>query len=202
MDLLCIGKSGKIRGMKKKIRVGIDFDGVIAYNPFRVARAPISWIKKKILGVKKLTFFVPKNGFEKWMWTVVHESSILPAIGISLLKKMSKDSNFEFFLITARYGFLKSNLMWWLEKQGIKEIFKEIHVNDNSEQPHIYKLEKIKELDLDYFIEDNLDIVMHANNKTRTKVLWIFNLLDKDKNYEPKFPYLEKALRYILEKTT
>jgi len=188
--------------MGKKIRVGIDFDGVIAYNPFRVARAPISWFKKKIFGVKKLTFFVPKNTLERWMWTIVHESSILPAIGINLLKQLNKNDKYEFFLITARYGFLRGNLMWWLENQGIKNIFKEIIVNDNNDQPHIYKLEKIKQLDLDYFIEDNLDIVSHAYGKSKTKVLWIYNFLDRNKNYPNKFPYLEKALEYIESETT
>ena len=73
--------------MKKPIKVGFDFDGVIAYNPARLVRAPISLFKRNILGVKKLSFFYPKTSVEKLMWKLVHNSSVFPGTGIELFKK-------------------------------------------------------------------------------------------------------------------
>ena len=40
----------------KKIIVGLDFDGVVAYNPARLARLPIAVIKRYILGIDKVSF--------------------------------------------------------------------------------------------------------------------------------------------------
>jgi len=87
---------------KKILRIGVDFDGVVAYNPFRLVRSPVAYIKKNVLGIKKLKFFVPKNWWQKIIWTIIHESSVLPANGVSLLKESAKNNSVELFLITAR----------------------------------------------------------------------------------------------------
>lgn len=181
----------------RKIKVGLDFDGVVAYNPVRIVRAPIKWFKREVLGIRKLTFFVPKNNLQRVLWTLIHESSIFPARGLDLLKQMAGDSKYEFHLITARFGFLKDNLFYWLRKNQLSDLFETVNINENQEQPHEYKERKLNELDLDYFVEDNLDIVMHLQKNTDVKVYWIYNLFDKNKNYADKFPYLEKALEEI-----
>lgn len=183
--------------MSKKIRVGLDFDGVVAYNPFRVVRAPIKWFKREVLGIRKLTFFVPKNEGQRLMWTVVHESSILPAIGVGLLKDMAKDDRYEFHLITARFGFLKENLYKWLEGNDLVSIFKSINVNDQQEQPHEFKERIVKKLKLDIYVEDNLDIVQYLYKKGPTEIFWIYNFMDRNYKYQFKFPYLKKALQAI-----
>lgn len=183
--------------MAKKVRIGIDFDGVLAYNPFRIIRAPVKWFKKRFLGVNKLKFFVPKNELQRWIWSLMHESSILPGVGCELLKELNKDNTYEFFLVTARYGFLKGNMMHWLDKKGLTSVFKIISVNEATEQPHEYKLRKITELKLDYFIEDNFDIVSHVSKNSNTKVLWVYNIVDRNQEYKYKFPNLKRALEFI-----
>lgn len=183
--------------MRKKIKIGLDFDGVVAYNPFRLIRAPIKWFKREMLGIRKLTFFVPKNNWERLMWTIIHESSIFPAKGVDLLKELAEDPNIEFHLITARFGFLKNNLYHWLESNDLKKIFRTINVNDKLEQPHVYKLKMVEQLKLDVFVEDNLDIVEYLNGKSKTKIYWIYNFMDAKHKYPTKFPYLKKALREV-----
>jgi len=49
----------------------------------------------------------------------------------------------------------------------------------------------------DYYIEDNWDIVNSLNGKTRTKLFWIYNILDRGRKYSFKFPYLKLALEQI-----
>lgn len=183
--------------MKRKIRIGLDFDGVVAYNPFRIIRAPVKWFKRKFLGIKKLTFYVPKNEGSRLLWSIIHESSIFPAIGVELLKEMARNPKYEFHLVTARFGFLKDNLYHWLEKNHLIGVFKTINVNDNLEQPHLFKERVLEELRLDIFVEDNLDIVDHLIHNSKTKIYWIYNFLDSRHNFSNKYPYLKKALEEI-----
>lgn len=184
--------------MKRKIRVGLDFDGVVAYNPFRVVRAPIKWFKKRVLGIKKLTFFVPQGGWQKWMWIMVHESSVFPAKGCDLLRSMAEQEEVEFHLITGRYGFLKRRLLKWLESYRLVRVFKTININEEHEQPHLYKEKVITKLKLDIYVEDNLDIVEYLKGRRLvTQIWWIFNILDRRRAYVQKFPRLEEALREI-----
>jgi len=182
---------------KKTLRIGVDFDGVVAYNPFRVIRAPIAFVKENILGIKKLRFFIPKNWWQQIIWTIIHESSILPANGVGLLRETAKKNQVELYLITARFDCLKENTYRWIKKYGLESLFKEILINENYEQPHVFKERVIKEKNLDYYIEDNWDIVTSVKGKTKTKVFWIYNFLDSGRKYEYKFPYLKRALEKI-----
>ena len=183
--------------MKRKIRIGLDFDGVVAYNPFRIIRAPIKWFKREVLGIRKLTFFVPKNWWQRILWSIVHESSVFPATGMDLLRGMSTDPKYEFHLITARFGFLRKSLENWLDRYQARGLFKSININENLEQPHEFKLRMVKKLKLDYYVEDNLDIVVYVRDKIKTKIFWIYNFMDVRHPYPHKFPYLGKALEGI-----
>jgi len=87
--------------------VGIDFDGVLAYNPFRVIRAPVTFVKRKILHEHKTHFYVPKTDAERFVWAILHESSILPADGTALLQELVDEKKIEAHLVTARYGYLQ-----------------------------------------------------------------------------------------------
>lgn len=188
--------------MKSKlIKVGLDFDGVVAYNPFRVIRAPVAFVKSRLLGVKNLKFYVPQQKWQRIFWIIMHESSIFPANGSKLLKEMAATDKYEFHLITARFHFLDQSLNRWLTRYRMKPIFKSINMNIHDKQPHIHKLETINRLGLDYFVEDNWDIVNYLKGKTQTKVYWIYNLTDLSVKYPDKFPYLKKALEDLNQHT-
>ncbi|PIP33122.1 hypothetical protein COV53_00380 [Candidatus Gottesmanbacteria bacterium CG11_big_fil_rev_8_21_14_0_20_37_11] len=190
--------------MKGKIKVGFDFDGVVAYNPFRVVRPIIAFIKHDILGIKKLRFWYPQKKWQQIFWVIVHESSIYPACGIELLKKMVTDQQIEAHLITARYSFLNNRLHNWLNKYKLSGYFKTINLNINDDQPHLFKSELIDKYRLNYYIEDNWDIVNYLANckkqkKTdfNTKIFWIYNVSDRNIKFPSKFPYLQKALEEL-----
>lgn len=183
----------------KIIRIGLDFDGVLAYNPFNMARAPIKWVKAVILGKKKLSFFVPKNKWQRKLWVLIHESSVFPANGTELLKELANNENIEFHLITGRFGCLEENLLKWLNRYGLGDIFKSININYKEEQPHIYKGQIIDKLKLDIYIEDNFDIVEYLNNMNKAKIAWVFNFIDRDKKYSLKFRSLKEALETLVQ---
>ena len=182
----------------KPIKIGVDFDGVLAYNPFRVIRAPVTYVKKNVFKNRKTHFFIPKNELEKIIWTILHESSVFPANGVELLKEKVAAGEIEAHLVTARYSFLEKNLYTWLDSHNLRDIFKTITINEHDEQPHIYKERVIKEHEFDYFIEDNFDIVEHLVKKTDSKILWIYNLLDRNKPFERKYSSLKPALTSLV----
>lgn len=187
---------------RKIVCVGLDFDGVVAYNPARIIRAPMTFIKRRIFGVKKLKFFVPKQPWQRWMWVLVHESSIFPARGIGLLRTLADSGQFEFHLVTARFDFLNQNLQDWLERYQLNGIFKTVTINAKNEQPHLFKERIIAEKKFDFFVEDNLDIVSYLDSSTRIKnttVCWIYNFIDTFlQKHRPGFGYLEEALKWIV----
>lgn len=183
---------------KKPIRVGFDFDGVIAYNPARIIRAPVAYVKRRFFGIKKLSFFYPTSAWQRLFWILVHDSSVFPAKGIDLFRKAVATGEIEAHLITARYSFLDDHLDKWLTKYDLKSYFKSININQKDQQPHIFKAEMVQKLALEYFIEDNLDIVEYVQPRVRTNILWIYNILDRNHPYPHKFPYLQKALEAVL----
>lgn len=185
--------------MRKKIKVGLDFDGVVAYNPFRVCRAPLTFLKRNILGAKKLNFWYPKEKWQQIFWKILHDSSIFPAKGIDLLKELVGDKQIEAHLVTARYSFLDNHLYNWLDRYNLRALFKTISLNKEDEQPHLFKERVIQDCNLEYFIEDNLDIVTYLHERGKTKIYWIYNILDRSHPYPFKYPYLEKALQEIIK---
>lgn len=193
----------KRESMKQKpIKIGIDFDGVLAYNPFRLVRSPVTFVKRHILGVKKLEFIVPKTKVQQAVWSLLHESSIFPAMGVPLLEQLVDEGVVEAHLVTARYSFLQNSLYRWLERHKLRKLFASITINKNDEQPHLYKTRVVTQNKFDYFIEDNLDIVTHlSKGAVSTRVLWIYNILDRGFAYPYKFPYLKKALEAIYIET-
>jgi hypothetical protein len=180
--------------MTKRLKIGFDFDGVIAYNPFRIGRPIISYVKKRLFGVKKLKFWYPKHRWQQIFWIILHESSIFPANGIEDFKTLVKRGDIEAHLVTARFSFLDDQLFAWLDRNKLRNYFKTINFNKLDEQPHKFKERLIMEHQFDVFIEDNLDIVKHLHGKTKTKIYWIYNLFDRKYPHIHKYPYLKDAL--------
>ena len=187
------------KNMKSKIlRVGFDLDGVILYNPARIMRPLISIVKRLLLHKTKLKFYYPHSPFEKWAWKQFHRSSIFIAPGMNELKMLVKEKKIIAYLVTSRFSFFGTGLMRWINKNNLDTVFENVYFNKNDEQPHMYKEKMIKKLDLDFFIEDNFDIVRFVNNKSKTKILWIYNIFDFFVDYPLKFASLKAAIKSII----
>ena len=185
---------------EKKIKVGFDLDGVLLYNPARIFR-PVTIALKKFLPKKKkpdiIHFYHPKSPFEKVIWYLVHLSSLFVADGLEDIRELVKSNKIEAYIITSRYDCLKGDFRRWLRKMKADEIFHMTYHNENDMQPHLFKEQKVKELGLDFFVEDNLDIVQHLNNNTKVKTLWITNAFDRHLPHERKFMTLKEAVKHL-----
>lgn len=183
----------------KKIRIGFDFDGVLFYNATRNLRPYIYFVKRYLLGITKTRFYLPNtnNHLLIRVVTFLHKSSYKPNAGFDQFLKMLKNPKYEVFIITARMSFMQEDIHQLLKQYNLKGI-KQIIQNKKDEQPHLYKEKLIKKLKLNYYFDDNWDIVKHLSENTRAKIIWIDNLVD---SWFIKYPYkgrnLTQALKYI-----
>jgi len=187
---------------KKILSVGFDLDGVLLYNPARIVRPLIAFLKKNFLKRNINKFYYPKNKIEQFIWNILHKSSIWPAPGIDQLLDLAKSRKIKVYIISARYEFLKKDFEFWVKKIDPDHLFTDYFYNDKNEQPLLYKEKMVKELGLDIFVEDNWDIVAHLGDKLKVrsekfKVFWIYNILDRNIKYQYKYPSLKKVVEAI-----
>lgn len=186
----------------KKLKVGFDLDGVLLYNPVRIVRPFIANFKRLVLKKKRTRFYIPRTKPEELFWLLLHQSSLFIAPGFEDIRQLVKDEKIEAYLITARFACLKPDLDRWLRRLNAKEVFKEVYYNRENLQPHHYKEATIKSLDLDYFIDDNWDIVRSLNDayvkkEMPTKVYWLYNIADKKIDYPRKVDSLQKFTTHL-----
>lgn len=188
---------------KQPLRIGFDLDGVLLYNPARIIRPMVVFIKKFLLHKKSLEFYYPQSPISQWMWKQFHKSSIFIAPGIDDVKKLIRQKKIQAYLITARYSFLGPELMNWIKKNRFDSIFTRVYYNEKNEQPHLFKEKMITKCNLDFYIEDNWDIVnyLSSSKKLKCSVYWIYNIFDKGISYVNKYPYLSKAIQIIKNET-
>lgn len=204
--------------MKKKLRVGFDFDGVIAYNPLRTVRLPISLFGRLFGKEDSVVTYFPKSKFEQALWILIHETSFFPSVGFDKLQILLKDDTVECYILTSRYACLESSFYRWLKKHKIDRSFKGYYLNKKNELPHKFKERIIRKLNLDYYVDDNWGIVDYLNGKTvssknknrevtserndylHTEIHWIYNILERSNPYKRKHPYLGKFVDVIREK--
>ena len=187
---------------RQPLRVGFDLDGVLLYNPARIARPVIVFLKKLFIPKEQNKFHLPKNKLQKLLWFILHKSSFTISAGYNDLKQLVNEGRIETFIVSGRYDSLKTDFNAWLNKLEAKKYFKSCHYNRVDEQPNLFKEKIIKKLNLDIFIEDNWDIVRHLSKKTDAKIFWIYNLLDRNIKYKYKFPSLKKAVAELNKLST
>jgi len=101
--------------MKKQLRVGFDLDGVLLYNPARIIRPLMSFVKKYILKRDLNKFYYPKNRIEKFIWWFLHKSSLWPSSGIKDLIKLIEQKKIKAYVVSARYELLENDFNDWIK---------------------------------------------------------------------------------------
>jgi len=184
------------------MNIGFDLDKVfINYPPFIPDRL-IDWLYKNH-GEKQLSYRIPSTSIEKLIRRISHVSMFRPEIkeNVSFIKNFSKSlKTHKLYLISSRYSFLNNLTYKLLKKHGIYHCFNAIYLNNQDEQPHLFKSRLIKKLKIDVFIDDDLELLFFLKEKCpKTKLFW-YNLDSTDKNpagithikkLEEIYPYLK-----------
>ncbi|MGB9637467.1 MAG: hypothetical protein ACPLY7_01575 [Microgenomates group bacterium] len=160
--------------MKKKneIRVGVDLDGVVAKHSFGGLWVKLRVGKEKFLKkVGSRTYYYPKTKIEQFTWLIINWSRVPDKEGLSLLKFLKK-SGFRFYLISSRLNFNCPSTIKWLKKYKLIPLFEEVFLNNQDQNPISFKREKVKEKRIDYFVDDDLE-VLEALCVTGAKLFWV-----------------------------
>lgn len=189
-----------VQTKRPPIKVGFDLDGVLLYNPFCSLR-PVTHLLSHIRTKSKtVSFYIPRSNVMKQIWKIIHYTSIYPAVSMDKFSDFCKKNKFEAYVITARFRCLTGLFERWKSKYGANGIFKACYQNINDQQPHLFKAQKVNELQLDYYIEDNWSIVEYLAAHTKAKIFWVANPLDKSFIvYAHRFDDLQSALDAVVQ---
>jgi hypothetical protein len=189
---------------QKKIKVAFDMDGVLLYNPTRIFRSLIAKGKKvHVLSREELEFYHPAKPSEELFWLMAHWSSFRLNPGFKELLKLVKNNQIEAYVVSARFACLQKNSQRWLKKMQAANIFKAVYLNDQDEQPHLFKERIAKKLAVDYFVEDNFDVASHLSQSLKSgedRVLWLSNKLDYHRAFKHKFKSFRQVMAFLSAK--
>lgn len=175
--------------MKAPLKVGFDFDGVILYNPARVLRPFLGYLrgKKKKNGKTSLYFYHPKSKIQRLFWLLAHQTSLFPSPGLDEVRDMVASRSIEAYIITGRSSFLQADFDRRLRSIKADKFIKQACLSEKDEQPHKYKARMIAKLKLDCYVEDNWNIAQYLSQNTQARIFWITNAADDHIEYGDKY---------------
>lgn len=155
--------------------VGFDLDKIfIDYPPFIPSFLVNRMYKKKSNG--ELWYRIPSS-FEQKIRQLSHYYFFRPAIteNISFMKKIVNKNQHTYFLISSRFHFLEKQTKIIVDKYGISALFQKMFFNFKDQQPHIFKNEVMKKLNINIYIDDDLSLLKFLSKKNPDIQFYWFN---------------------------
>lgn len=167
-----------------KIKIAFDLDGVIIDKPPLI---PKKLIERLFKGGNHggLHYRYPKSKLEILVRKISHYYLFRPPIkkNIEFIKELAESDKYELYIVSGRYSFLEKETENWLKKRGIKNYFKNVFINLKNMQPHLYKEEKLKEINPVLFIDDDFLLADYLADKLKTAKIFC---LSKNNNSSSK----------------
>lgn len=162
------------------MNIGFDLDGIFVGLP------PIlpAWVIERLYrekDQKKLHYRIPGE-IEKRIRVLSHASILRPPIQKNILfaRNLSQNKKYTFFLVSSRFGFLKSQTEKIIKKYGIDTMFHKIFFNYDNEQPHVFKNRVIKKMKISLFIDDDIYLLRFlAKENPQTQFFWLNDSKDE-----------------------
>ncbi len=156
--------------MKRKI-LAFDLDGVIVDKPPIIPKQLLERLFKGSRN-KGLHYRYPKHEWEIWIRKISHIFFFRPPIetNTTLVKRLSRSKKHKLYIISARYSFLKKETKLWLEKRGLKSLFRKIYLNLENEQPHLFKERILKKIKADVYVDDDPEIADYLSERLKIRV--------------------------------
>lgn len=159
---------------EKIIKIGLDLDGVIIDKPPIIPKSLLEWLVRSHKS-RRLAYRYPRFVLERALRWLTHHPFFRPPIkeNLELIKKFKRNS-YQLYVISGRYSFLEGRTKQWLHHYHLENYFEGVFINLKNEQPHLFKEKKIKELDIDLFIDDDLPICEYLSPKFLDKKIVCF----------------------------
>lgn len=167
--------------MSKKIKIAFDLDGILIDKPPFISKRLLEWAFKGGNG-GKLHYRFPETKIEQWIRKLSHFYLFRPPIreNIQFVKELARNKEYELYIVSARYSFLKKETDIWLKEAGLDGLFKKIFLNQDNEQPHLYKERILRSLKPNIFIDDD-DLIADflAEKLPKVKIFCCFDRGEK-----------------------
>lgn len=154
------------------MKIGFDLDKILINFPPLVPDRLIDRLyRKKANG--ELAYRIPSKA-EQLLRRVSHHPLLRPGIveNISFIKNIPKENN-KLFLISSRFGFLENRTKKLIKKYEFEQIFDQMFFNYNNMQPHEFKDEILKRLNLDIYVDDDFHLLKYvAKHNKKTTFYW------------------------------
>lgn len=156
------------------MNLGFDFDKVFINTPPLIPDKLIDRLyKKKSNGM--LLYRIPSKT-EQVFRLFTHLSPFRPPIfqNIAFIKHIVKQNNHKYFLISSRFGFLKQTTDRLVKKHKLEKVFNAMHFNFENKQPHLFKNDMIKKLNIHRYVDDDLPLLEYLSLKNKkTMFFWL-----------------------------
>lgn len=156
------------------MNIGFDLDKVfIQYPPFIPEILVDKVYKRKVSG--KLIYRIPSKP-EQLFRLFLHQPIFRQPIknNIAFIKKLTKQNSNKHYLISGRFGFLKNRTSDIIKKYSFDKIFDGLYLNFQDNQPHLFKNKIIKKLNIDLYVDDDLQLLEHlCRDNPKVKFFWL-----------------------------
>lgn len=156
------------------MKIGFDLDRIFIDTSGIVPHWLVDWLYKDHCH-KELSYSIPKSSISKLIRRTSHIPPLRPPLkkNIETLSQIILKPNLQLYLISSRYQSLEKLTLKLLNKYNLITPFSKIYLNTADEQPHLFKEKVLKELNLDLFIDDDLDLLKHLQKQgLKTKLVW------------------------------
>lgn len=162
------------------MNIGFDLDKVFINFPPLVPTKIIDWLYKgKPNG--GLKYRIPGR-VEQIIRIFTHHPLFRPPItkNMNYVKNLALVNKNKYYLISSRFGFLEKRTSDIIKRYKLDKIFNAMYFNYSNIQPHEFKSEVIKKLNLDMYVDDDLQLLEYLSNKNpKTKFFWLNNKTSK-----------------------
>jgi len=171
--------------------IGFDFDKVFIDYPPLLPYGLIDFLYKGTVVFKKgkakndkLHYRFP-GVVEQKIRIISHYSIFRNPIkeNIGVLRKISGRGGNKTYLVSSRFSFLKTKTEEILKKYDLNKYFDGIYFNFEDKQPHLFKEQTIKNLKIDTYIDDDLDLSLYlAQKMPNLTIYWVRDGRKKEGN--------------------
>lgn len=163
------------------MNIGFDFDKVFVDYPPLIPYSLVDFLYKGRSYFKRTTengkmHYRYPGSVEQKVRIFTHYPIFRPILksNFAELKKISKSGHFKTYLISSRYGFLKGMTGKLIDKYKFNKYFDGVFFNFESEQPHIFKEQTIRKLDIETYIDDDIHLSIYLSKKIpKLKIFWV-----------------------------
>jgi hypothetical protein len=159
---------------QKTFRIAVDLDGVIAKHALGGFWLKLRKIKEKTLKKTHLTtYYYPSTFIEKTAWKVINGLRRPTLDKNGLFLSLAQKKEVRFFLITSRFKFLEKLTHNWLKHHRLDSLFYKVLINTPNINPLVFKEQMIKKFNIDYVIDDDLEVIDYLKKRTAAKFYWV-----------------------------